>query len=185
MKREAKGKKRRADSPRSRLPQAEAPTEPSAPAEAGAGGWEGAREEAVLPVEEAAAAASGAALELLRGPEEVAPPAGPGGSPASPYEAERPETAAIEPPRDPAADHAREALEALRRRMFELLPEWAGRPEDPASVLLELCAELYGELQGEIERLEDAAVPRLIDRLGFQPLPPRPARGVVILRPEP
>ncbi len=84
------------------------------------------------------------------------------------------------PARGPFSASARAVLDSLRRRLTELLPGWEGRPEDPVQVLLEVVAESIGELRGELAALDERAVERFLDRLGIEPLPPRPARGVVV-----
>ncbi len=90
-----------------------------------------------------------------------------------------PESAA-EPASGPLPAPARAVLDSLRRRLAELLPGWEGRPEDPVQVLLELFAESIGEMRGDLAALDERSVERLLDRLGIEPIPPRPARGVVV-----
>ncbi len=88
-----------------------------------------------------------------------------------------------EPQAAPPGSSAGEILNALRHRLAELLPGWASRPEDPAHVLMEMFAESAGELRDRLFQMEELQVPLLLEKLGLEPRPPRPARGVVAFEP--
>ncbi|MBI4585645.1 MAG: baseplate J/gp47 family protein [Planctomycetes bacterium] len=124
-----------------------------------------------------------------RAPTPAEPPAPlPGPAPAAEAGSKaREETHA--PPALEAVQEARRVFERLLEKLRQLCPGWAGGLEDPAAVLLELWAELSGELRVQVGRLEDRLLERLFDRLlvegGLEPRGPFPARGAVRFLPGP
>ena len=77
---------------------------------------------------------------------------------------------------------AREALDRLEREAASRLPGWSSRGiDDPARALLESFAVVLGELRGELDESAARLLPRLLAKLGHEPLWPRAASSAVKL----
>ena len=74
---------------------------------------------------------------------------------------------------------AQQIYRDLARRFRETCPEWALAPETPASVLLEIWAELAADYEREVGGLEDRLLRRFLEAIEVEPRGPRPARGLV------
>lgn len=66
-------------------------------------------------------------------------------------------------------------VEWIRRRH----PEWQASAEDPATIILEVWAEMESELRAELSRVESRTLDRFLDALQIEQREPSPARGVV------
>lgn len=91
----------------------------------------------------------------------------------------------IRPMREPTEGAARDAAERILAELDEQarrrLPQWSRRgPEDPGWVLLEAFAEVLGALRGRVDGLEARLIPRLLEKLGEEPLWASPATGGVV-----
>lgn len=69
-------------------------------------------------------------------------------------------------------------LGRLIERLRGLRPEWAGRPEDPATVLLEIWAGELARLERAVESTEQGLGDELLGLMGIEPASPEPARAL-------
>lgn len=85
---------------------------------------------------------------------------------------------------DSVSGAARDILVELEGRIEELLPDWSRTgPEEPARVLLEAFALALARFDGELERLPDRLLSRLLAALGEEEHWAEPARSVVVFEP--
>ncbi len=69
------------------------------------------------------------------------------------------------------------------QRLGELDPNWNLKPEDPASVLLEIWAEEIATMKDQLRAAEEEVIERLLELVGVEPSSPRSARCFVRFQP--